>query len=545
MPETELITIGEFARSCGLSASALRFYADAGVLVPAVVDESTGYRYYTHDQTAAARLVRHLRAVDMPLPAVATVLAEPDRTRAAQLLEAHLAALDQHLREVRTAATAARNALRVTTIGKAAGSAPTSPDAESAPVWTEIASSGTDLAARCDANAYSAGPAVDKGRVPGADVDAEVPGSTPVGRALGGDADTRAPGTAHVGRVSGADAVADAAPSAMDVGRPSADDAVVWVSGPLLAAAVDQVATATVTDPQWPVLDTILIEAGDDGLRFTATDRIRLATRTLRPTRSPAVPWTATVDAVELRSILSWLRRRHSVATYPGRLHVEFVAAAPVGVGGPTVVGPDDHETHSAATDSDPADWTDRAAPDSGGRVGDPAAKTRTANPAPQDSTISVDESDRRRCHRSTEVFPDYRAMLAALPPARTRVVLARATFLTALEESGSPVIALHLTPPHTVSLADCFPDRSTLTASAQPHTTTGRKLSATITGPSITIYFAVTALYPAVATAVGPDVMLDLIAPDLPARIRSADDGDLFTLAMPCRPESTEEPTR
>ncbi|APE34506.1 hypothetical protein BOX37_11675 [Nocardia mangyaensis] len=542
MPETELITIGEFARSCGLSASALRFYADAGVLVPAVVDESTGYRYYTHDQTDTARLIRHLRAVDMPLPAVAAVLAEPGPTRAAALLDAHLTDLDQRLREVRIAATAARNALHVTMIGEAAGSAQTSPNAEPAPSRTEIASPGTALAARCDADAHSAGPAVDKGRVPGAD--AQVPGSAPVGRALGGEADTRALGSAHVGRVSGAEAVADVAASAADVGRVSADDAVVWVSGPLLAAAVDQVATATVTDPQWPVLDTVLIEAGDDGLTLTATDRIRLATRTLRPTCSPAVPWTATVDAVELRSILSWLRRRHSVAIHPGRLDVEFVAAAPVGVVGPTAVGSADREPYSATTDSDPADRLDRAAPDSV-RVGDPAARTRTVNPAPRDRMISVHESDRRRCHRSTEVFPDYRAMLAALPPARTRVVLARASFLAALEESGSPVIVLHLTPPHTVTLADCFPDRSTLTTFAQSHTTTGRTLSATITGPSVTIHFAVTALYPAVATAVGPDVMLDLIAPDLPARIRSADDGDLFTLAMPCRPESTEEPAR
>lgn len=485
MPETELITIGEFARSCGLSASALRFYADAEVLVPAVVDESTGYRYYTHDQTDTARLVRHLRAVDMPLPTVAAVLAEPDPTRATRLLDAHLADLDQHLREVRTAATAARAALHAMTADRPVGSTQVRPHAESWPSRPEASSPGTDLAARPNA----------VGRVPDRDAVAAVPGSS------------------------------------VEVGSA----AVVWVSGPLLAAAVDQVATATVTDPQWPVLDTILLEVGDDGLTLTATDRIRLATRTLRPTRSPAVAWTDTVDAVELRSILSWLRRQHSVAIYPGRLHVEFVAAAPVGVEGPTAVGSDDHEPHFAATNS-----------------------------------------DRRRCHRSTEVFPDYRAMLAALPPARTRVVLARAAFLAALEESGTPVIALRLTPPNTGTLADCPPHRpvpridtesphesidlaggsssATGTGSGHarhtsrdplPSAPTDRSLPAVIIGPSITIYFAVTALYPAVSSAVGPDVMLDLIAPDLPARIRSADDGDLFTLAMPCRPEPIEEPAR
>ncbi|WP_446222694.1 MerR family DNA-binding transcriptional regulator [Nocardia sp. IBHARD005] len=60
MPDTELITIGAFARACGLSASALRFYADASILVPAVVDAATGYRYYAPEQTETARLIRHL-----------------------------------------------------------------------------------------------------------------------------------------------------------------------------------------------------------------------------------------------------------------------------------------------------------------------------------------------------------------------------------------------------------------------------------------------------------------------------------------------------
>ncbi|MBY8852436.1 MerR family DNA-binding transcriptional regulator, partial [Saccharothrix sp. MB29] len=47
MPDPELLTIGAFARSSGLTAGALRFYADSGLLPPASVDDSSGYRYYT------------------------------------------------------------------------------------------------------------------------------------------------------------------------------------------------------------------------------------------------------------------------------------------------------------------------------------------------------------------------------------------------------------------------------------------------------------------------------------------------------------------
>ncbi|MFE9787211.1 MerR family transcriptional regulator [Nocardia salmonicida] len=114
MPDTELITIGAFARACGLSTSALRFYADAGVLAPVVVDEVTGYRYYAPAQSAPARLLRHLRAMDMPLPAVTALLAEPDPARALTLLDEHLADLDRHQGEVRVAAAAALGALLAT-----------------------------------------------------------------------------------------------------------------------------------------------------------------------------------------------------------------------------------------------------------------------------------------------------------------------------------------------------------------------------------------------------------------------------------------------
>ena len=60
MNDGELMTIGAFARACGLTASALRFYADSALLRPAVVDDVSGYRYYAPDQVAHATLIRQL-----------------------------------------------------------------------------------------------------------------------------------------------------------------------------------------------------------------------------------------------------------------------------------------------------------------------------------------------------------------------------------------------------------------------------------------------------------------------------------------------------
>lgn len=59
----------------------------------------------------------------------------------------------------------------------------------------------------------------------------------------------------------------------------------------------------------------------------------------------------------------------------------------------------------------------------------------------------------------------------------------------------------------------------------------------ASATGPDLEIIFQLTTLYPAVSTAIGPDVMLDLRGTDQPVTIRSADRGDLTTLAMPVAP--------
>lgn len=87
---SELMPIGVFARRSGLTPSALRFYADSGLLRPAEVDPVTGYRYYGADQVARATVLRRLREIAMPLTAVGSVLdAEP--AEAARLIDEHVA----------------------------------------------------------------------------------------------------------------------------------------------------------------------------------------------------------------------------------------------------------------------------------------------------------------------------------------------------------------------------------------------------------------------------------------------------------------------
>ncbi len=73
----DLMTIGEFAARTRLSPKALRLYDRLGLLSPAWTDPATGYRHYSTEQVAAARLIALLRRIDMPLPVIAGIVARP------------------------------------------------------------------------------------------------------------------------------------------------------------------------------------------------------------------------------------------------------------------------------------------------------------------------------------------------------------------------------------------------------------------------------------------------------------------------------------
>jgi DNA-binding transcriptional MerR regulator len=68
------LSIGEFAERTRLSPKALRLYDESGLLVPARVDDRSGYRYYGEEQIDRARLVASLRRLDVPLATVATIV---------------------------------------------------------------------------------------------------------------------------------------------------------------------------------------------------------------------------------------------------------------------------------------------------------------------------------------------------------------------------------------------------------------------------------------------------------------------------------------
>jgi DNA-binding transcriptional MerR regulator len=94
-----LLPIGAFSRASGISVNTLRAYHEMGVLVPARVDRSNGYRSYTADQLADAAIVTRLRALDVPLPQVKQIVDahDPDVTR--RILTEHQQVMQDRLAE--------------------------------------------------------------------------------------------------------------------------------------------------------------------------------------------------------------------------------------------------------------------------------------------------------------------------------------------------------------------------------------------------------------------------------------------------------------
>ncbi|GAB2677596.1 DNA polymerase III subunit beta family protein [Nocardia goodfellowii] len=106
---TEL-TIGAMARATGITASALRFYDDCGLLSPARVDPVTGYRYYAEEQCERAVRIRRLREIGMPLAGVGRILGG-DPAEAARLLDEHVRELRQRAQEAAEVAAAIKQGL--------------------------------------------------------------------------------------------------------------------------------------------------------------------------------------------------------------------------------------------------------------------------------------------------------------------------------------------------------------------------------------------------------------------------------------------------
>lgn len=93
-----MYTIGQFSRMCQVSAKALRHYEKLGLLIPARVDKSNQYRYYSHEQVDSAKAILFMKDLGIPLKTIKTIIEQgSDPELIEVVLQEHRASLLQQL----------------------------------------------------------------------------------------------------------------------------------------------------------------------------------------------------------------------------------------------------------------------------------------------------------------------------------------------------------------------------------------------------------------------------------------------------------------
>src|ERR1700739_3727541 len=91
-----------------LSVKALRFYHDQGLLEPARIDPSSGYRFYEPGQVPVAQVIRRFRDLDMPPDQVRQFLQAPDMKTRTKEITSHLTAMEAKLAEMQMSVASLR-----------------------------------------------------------------------------------------------------------------------------------------------------------------------------------------------------------------------------------------------------------------------------------------------------------------------------------------------------------------------------------------------------------------------------------------------------
>jgi DNA-binding transcriptional MerR regulator len=105
------LAIGDFSRMTHLSIKALRHYHDLGLLEPAEIDASSGYRFYTPDQVVSAQVIRRFRDLGMPLEEIKDILQAPDVAARNELIVAHLRRMEAQLAQTQSTVDSLRSLL--------------------------------------------------------------------------------------------------------------------------------------------------------------------------------------------------------------------------------------------------------------------------------------------------------------------------------------------------------------------------------------------------------------------------------------------------
>jgi len=106
-----MLSIGDFARYGRVSVRMLRHYDAIGLLRPARVDASTGYRFYDTSQVDHAHIIRRFRSLGMSIPDIKALLSTDDAGARTEIITTHLEQMEAALAQTRDTVGALRELL--------------------------------------------------------------------------------------------------------------------------------------------------------------------------------------------------------------------------------------------------------------------------------------------------------------------------------------------------------------------------------------------------------------------------------------------------
>jgi DNA-binding transcriptional MerR regulator len=92
----DVMSIGEFSRRPRLSPKAPRLYDELGLLLPARVEDGSGYRFYAAAQLEQARFVAAMRQLQIPLTDIKAIIGPEPATAAERIGEYSTTAESDH-----------------------------------------------------------------------------------------------------------------------------------------------------------------------------------------------------------------------------------------------------------------------------------------------------------------------------------------------------------------------------------------------------------------------------------------------------------------
>ena len=93
-------TISEFAKLRNININSLRYYEKLGLLKPAIVDENTGYRYYSSEQVSILNKIILCIQLGIPLKEMVQFLDEEGNLQSQHLLEEGRIIAQKRIREM-------------------------------------------------------------------------------------------------------------------------------------------------------------------------------------------------------------------------------------------------------------------------------------------------------------------------------------------------------------------------------------------------------------------------------------------------------------